>query len=218
MKSFLTSLLTLIAMLTAAALIVTFTGIAPGLPGLSDNLATAQTTAGIQPAANATPAAGAVTPTPAPTGNIIQTMQASGQFTQALIAISAAGLTQTLESGGPYTVFAPTDTAFSQVPPAQLQAVLADTAQLQQVLSYHVVSGEYTAEQLRGMKDVTSLQGSKIIISTNNGTLMVDSATVVQPDIFATNGVIQAINQVLPLPTPGASPTATPAAAPAATP
>ncbi|MFL5813225.1 MAG: fasciclin domain-containing protein, partial [Bdellovibrionia bacterium] len=149
MKSFLTSLLTLLAMLTAAALIVTFTGISPGIPGLSGGLATAQTTTGAQPAANATPAAGAVTPTPSPTGNIIQTMETSGQFTQALAAISAAGLTQTLESGGPYTVFAPTDAAFTQVPPAQLQAVIGSPAQLQQVLSYHVVSGEFTAEQLR---------------------------------------------------------------------
>lgn len=216
MKSFLTSLLTLLAMLTAAALIVTFTGITPGLPGFSDNLATAQTTAGAQPAASSTPAAGTVTPTPTPTptGNIIQTMQASGQFTQALVAISAAGLTQTLQSGGPYTVFAPTDAAFAQVPPAQLQAVLGNTAQLQQVLSYHVVSGEFTSEQLRGMNQVTTLQGSPLTITTNNGTLMVGNATVVQPDIFATNGVIQGINQVLLLPAPGATPTATPTMAP----
>ncbi|MFL5812587.1 MAG: fasciclin domain-containing protein, partial [Bdellovibrionia bacterium] len=60
-----------------------------------------------------------------------------------------------------------------------------------------------------GMNQVTSLQGSPITISTNNGTLMVGNATVVQPDIFATNGVVHAINQVLQLPGAGATPTPT---------
>jgi uncharacterized surface protein with fasciclin (FAS1) repeats len=218
MKSFFTSLLTLSAVGAAAGLVVTFTG----TPGFHENVAKAQTTSGAQPSASPsaspTAAAGAASPTPTPTGNIIQTMTANGQFTQALAAIQAAGLTQTLETGGPYTVFAPTDTAFAQVPPAQLQAVLSNQSQLQQVLSYHVVPGELSSAQLKGMTQVTSLQGAPITISTSNGALMVDNATVVQPDIYATNGVIQAINQVLQLPGAGATPAPTMTPAPAPTP
>jgi uncharacterized surface protein with fasciclin (FAS1) repeats len=206
MKSFVTSLLTLSAIATAATLTVKVSGLAPSF---HDSVAQAQTTTG-----GTQPAAGTVTPTPTPTGNIIQTMQASGQYTQALIAISAAGLTQTLQSGGPYTVFAPTDAAFAQVPQAQLQAVLSDTNQLKQVLSYHVAPGELSSAQLKNMSQVTSLQGAPIKITTNNGALMVDNATVVQPDVYATNGVIQGINQVLQLPAAGATPAPTPTATP----
>lgn len=198
MKSFMSSLLTLLALVTAALLFVTLTGITPGF---HDNIAKAQTTASAQPA---------VTPTPAPTGNIIQTMTASGQFTSALALIQDAGLTQTLESGGPYTVFAPTDAAVSKVDPAQFQVVLADPNQLKQVLTYHVVSGELNAAQLKGMTQVTTLEGAPLSISSSGGTLKVGNATVVQPDIYATNGVIHAIDQVLQLPAgAGATPAPT---------
>lgn len=204
MKSFLTSFLTLLTIVIAVAFVVTFTGITPGFHG---NLATAQTTTAAPPAA--------VTPTPSPTGNIIQTMTANGQFTQSLALIQAAGLTQTLESAGPYTVFAPTDTAISQVPAAQFQVVVSNPNQLKQVLSYHVVPGELTVAQLQGKSQVTTLEGAPLTVSSSGGVVHVGNAKIVQGDIFATNGVIHGIDQVLQLPAAGATPTPTPTKSPA---
>ena len=85
---------------------------------------------------------------PRPNGNIVQTAVAAGQFTTLASLLQKAGLVDTLATGGPFTVFAPTDAAFAKVPKATLDALAADPAKLKSVLLYHVVAGFGACDRL----------------------------------------------------------------------
>ncbi len=118
-------------------------------------------------------------------------------------AVNATNLTDTLDTGGPYTVFAPTDEAFQALGNETLGDLLNDTGTLGTILQYHVVEGNYTAEALLNMtqqQNMTMLQtlaGQNLTLKQVDGRLMVDNATVVQADLNASNGVIHAIDAVL---------------------
>lgn len=128
--------------------------------------------------------------------DIVETAQASGDFDTLVTALQAAGLVETLQGAGPFTVFAPTDAAFEKIPEADLEALLADKDKLTDVLTYHVVSGKVMAEDVAGMKTAATVQGDSLEIDTSNG-VMVDQAKVTQADIETSNGVIHAIDSVL---------------------
>jgi uncharacterized surface protein with fasciclin (FAS1) repeats len=109
-----------------------------------------------------------------------------------------AGLENTLNKGGPYTVFAPTNEAFDKLPQGMLGSLRNDKTKLSTILTYHVVNGEYRASGLKGMNSLTSLEtGALSVNSTEGGQIMVGNATVVEPDIIASNGVIHGIDRVL---------------------
>jgi uncharacterized surface protein with fasciclin (FAS1) repeats len=127
--------------------------------------------------------------------SIIGTASAAGQFSTLLTAVEAAGLTATLTTGGPFTVFAPTDAAFDALPAGTLDALLADTDALSQVLLYHVLNGEFTATQLEGLSSVETLQGQPLVVTL--GSVAVNGVTVQQGDIQADNGITHVIDQVL---------------------
>lgn len=129
--------------------------------------------------------------------NIIETARAAGQFDTLLTAIDAAGLTEALSGEGPFTVFAPTDAAFAEVPADQLEALLADTEALTAVLTYHVVSGKVGSAQVVELDSAETLQGSSVDIATDNGQVRVDGANVVKVDIEASNGIIHVIDAVI---------------------
>jgi uncharacterized surface protein with fasciclin (FAS1) repeats len=129
--------------------------------------------------------------------NIIETARDAGQFGTLLTAIEAAGLTDALSADGPFTVFAPTDDAFGAIPEDQLNALLADTDALTAVLTYHVVNGKLKAADLAELGSAETLQGSSVSISTYNGSVRIDGATVVTADIEASNGVIHVIDAVI---------------------
>lgn len=129
--------------------------------------------------------------------NIVQTAQAAGSFETLLAAAEAAGLVETLSGPGPLTVFAPTDEAFDKLPAGTVEGLLEDPDQLAEILTYHVVSGEVTAAQVVELDSATTVQGSDVSISVEGGNVMVNDATVVQPDIMASNGVIHVIDTVL---------------------
>ena len=135
--------------------------------------------------------------TSAPTLDIVQTAQASGNFNTLLTAVQAAGLTATLKGEGPFTVFAPTDAAFAAIPPATLNALLANQQQLTAVLTYHVVPGEVRAAQALTLSSAPTVNGKPLTLANTSGTLRVNNATVVQTDILTTNGVIHVIDAVL---------------------
>ena len=146
-------------------------------------------------AASPTPAP---TPTPAPAGDIVVVATDAGVFGTLLKAATAAGLVETLQSEGPFTVFAPTDEAFAALPEGTLEALLADPEALKKVLLYHVVEGKVTSDQIVGMTTATSVEGSPIAISVKDGTVYLnDSAKVVTADVMASNGVIHIIDAVL---------------------
>lgn len=129
-------------------------------------------------------------------GTIVDTARDAGTFTTLLTALDAAGLTETLNGDGPFTVFAPTDEAFAALPAGTLESLLADPAALQSVLTYHVVSGKAKAADVAGLDSVTTLQGGTLPVSTTDG-VKIGSATVVAADIEASNGVIHVIDTVL---------------------
>lgn len=128
--------------------------------------------------------------------NIIETASANSDFSTLVTAIKAAGLVETLSGTGPFTVFAPTDAAFSEIPESTLKTLLADKPKLTSVLSYHVVPGKIMAADIAGMKDAKTVEGSKLTINTKEG-VMIDKATVTTPDIECSNGVIHVIDTVL---------------------
>jgi len=104
-------------------------------------------------------------------------------------------LVSILTGKGPFTVFAPTDTAFAKIPKADLDAMLKNKAKLKSVLTYHVVSGKVLSTDLKD-GSVKTVQGSDVMVSTMGG-VKVNDAKVVTADIAASNGVIHAIDTVL---------------------
>ena len=120
----------------------------------------------------------------------------AGSFKTLVQAVQAAGLVETLSGEGPFTVFAPTDEAFAQIPQETLQAVLADKEKLTAILTYHVVPGKLMAADVVRSTQLQTVQGQSITVSTEGG-VRVDDANVVQTDIEADNGVIHVIDKVL---------------------
>jgi transforming growth factor-beta-induced protein len=129
--------------------------------------------------------------------NIVQTALAAGQFKTLASLLDKAGLVDTLSTGGPFTVFAPTDAAFAKVPKATLDALAADPAKLKSVLLYHVVSGRVTAADVVKLTSAKTLGGPSLAIKVVNGSVFVGGAKVATPDVMASNGVIHVIDSVL---------------------
>ena len=134
--------------------------------------------------------------------DIVATATEAGSFSTLLTAATAAGLVETLQGEGPFTVFAPTDEAFAALPEGTLDSLLADPEALKQVLLYHVVSGEVTADQVVGLTSADSVEGSPIAIAVRDGSVFLnDTAEVVTTDVMASNGVIHVIDSVILPPT-----------------
>jgi uncharacterized surface protein with fasciclin (FAS1) repeats len=133
----------------------------------------------------------------APTADIVQTAVAAGSFTTLAKAIAAAGLVETLEGEGPFTVFAPTDEAFAKLPAGALDALLADKTKLTKVLTYHVVPGKVGSSDIAALTSATTVNGKALAIASTGGQVTVGGARVTQADIAASNGVIHVIDSVL---------------------
>lgn len=119
-------------------------------------------------------------------------------FNTLVTAVQAAGLVDTLNGEGPFTVFAPTDEAFAALPEGVLDGLLADPEALAKVLTYHVVSGKVLAADVVGLDSATTVQGDDIAITVEDGTVVLNgSANVVTTDVMASNGVIHVIDAVI---------------------
>lgn len=127
---------------------------------------------------------------------IVDVAVQAGSFKTLVQAVQAAGLVETLSGEGPFTVFAPTDEAFAQIPQETLQAVLADKEKLTAILTYHVAPGKLMAADVVRSTQLQTVQGQSITVSTEGG-VRVDNANVIQTDIEADNGVIHVIDQVI---------------------
>lgn len=131
--------------------------------------------------------------------DIVSTAIAAGSFKTLVAAVQAAGLVETLQGPGPFTVFAPNDAAFAKVPKEALDALLADKAKLASVLTYHVVAAAVMAAdavKLDGEEAVT-VNGKSFKVAVKNGDVMVDNAKVIATDIPCSNGVIHVIDTVI---------------------
>lgn len=131
--------------------------------------------------------------------DIIDTAVAAGKFNTLAAAVTAAGLVDTLKGPGPFTVFAPTDEAFANLPAGTVEALLADIPKLTAILTYHVVSGKVMAADVVGLngKSATTVNGAEIAISTDGGVKLNGLANVITTDIECTNGVIHVIDAVI---------------------
>lgn len=128
--------------------------------------------------------------------DIVDIAVGAGSFNTLVTAVKAAGLVETLKSPGPFTVFAPTDEAFAKLPPGTIQTLVQNIPQLTRILTFHVVSGKLTKDDLAKLGTVTSIEGSPIRIDCSDG-FEVKNATVVSPDIEADNGIIHVIDNVI---------------------
>jgi len=132
-------------------------------------------------------------------GTIVDIAVADGRFETLVAAVTAAELVETLQSEGPFTVFAPTDDAFAALPEGTVEALLADIPTLTDILLYHVLSGEVYAEDVVGLdgSSVMTVQGQYADISLMDGKVMIDGAEIIITDIQASNGVIHVIDSVI---------------------
>jgi len=134
--------------------------------------------------------------------DIVDTAVQADGFNTLVQALKAADLVEALRGDGPFTVFAPTDDAFAALPGGQLESLLQpeNKSQLQAILKYHVVSGKAMASDVTGMDAAPTLEGRSVQFQVNDGTVTLmgqNTATVVQADIEASNGVIHVIDSVL---------------------
>lgn len=136
--------------------------------------------------------------------DIVDIAAGDGRFTTLVAALQAAGLVDTLKGPGPFTVFAPTDDAFAALPAGTVETLLLpeNQGQLTSILTYHVVPGAITSDQVIGQRlSVATVQGSDVTVDGTGGkfgpTVRVNDATVTQADIIASNGVIHVIDKVL---------------------
>lgn len=128
--------------------------------------------------------------------DIVDIAVGNGSFTTLVAAVQAAGLVEALKSPGPFTVFAPTDAAFANLPPGTVQTLVQNPPQLARILKYHVIAGKFTQTDLAQLNTIESLEGSSISIDCSNG-FEVKNSTVIIPDIEADNGIIHVIDRVI---------------------
>ncbi|KIC51489.1 fasciclin domain-containing protein [Tateyamaria sp. ANG-S1] len=136
--------------------------------------------------------------------DIVDVASGDPNFSTLVAAVAAADLVDTLKGPGPFTVFAPTNDAFAALPAGTLDSLLLpeNKDQLVNILTYHVVPGQITAGDVLGTRqNVTTVQGGTLdvngIVGKFGSGVTVNGANVIQLDIFASNGVIHAIDQVL---------------------
>lgn len=128
--------------------------------------------------------------------NIVETAINAGNFTKLVSAVQAASLVDTLSGEGPFTVFAPSDEAFSKLPEGTLDSLLQDVEKLKGILTYHVLTGKVMSSNLSGVSTATTVNGQEVTIDATNG-VRVNNSNVVTADIDCSNGVIHVIDTVL---------------------
>jgi uncharacterized surface protein with fasciclin (FAS1) repeats len=130
-------------------------------------------------------------------GTIVDVAVATDGFSTLVAALEAAGLVETLQGEGPFTVFAPTDEAFAALPEGLLEKLLLpeNSALLVKILTYHVVAGEVLAADVVA-GEVATVEGQNVTLDTANG-VTVNGANVTLADVLASNGVIHVIDAVI---------------------
>lgn len=147
-----------------------------------------------------TPSTVAVKPAALVKQDIVATAVAADDFNTLVAAVKAAGLVETLQGDGPFTVFAPTDAAFAALPAGTVEDLLKpeNKDKLVSVLTYHVVPGKVMSSDLAGKAlEADTAQGTTVEIDATGSGVSVDGAQVITADIEASNGVIHVIDAVI---------------------
>ena len=136
--------------------------------------------------------------------DIVDTAVNAGSFKTLAAALQVADLIGALKGDGPFTVFAPTDDAFAKLPAGTVESLLKpeNKQQLVGILTYHVVAGKVAAKQVVELKGAKTLNGQRVDIAVDGGTVSVDNAKVVKTDIECSNGIIHVIDSVILPPEP----------------
>ena len=125
----------------------------------------------------------------------------AGTFRMFVSAIQATELVDTLRSVGPFTVFAPDEVAFAKIPKDELDSFLTNTPQLKAILTYHIVAGKYTINEISKMKTLKTIQGQEVKIDAHKWHLHVNpkinDALITNYNLEADNGIIHVIDKVL---------------------
>ena len=129
--------------------------------------------------------------------NLLQTLKTADNFSMLVGALETTGLDQTLSSGEPYTLFAPEDDAFNDLPKEVLNKLMKDEQRLGNVLKYHVLAGTYKAADIGTISRATTLEGDDLEFRTEVGGLRVDEAVVTESDLAADNSIIHTIDKVI---------------------
>lgn len=134
-----------------------------------------------------------------PSKNIVENAAGSADHTTLVAAVTAAGLGETLNGAGPFTVFAPTNEAFNKLPAGTVDNLLKPEmkADLTSVLTYHVVPGALRAADLKDGQKLKTVQGKELTVTMKDGKVMIDGATVTIPDVISSNGVTHVIDAVV---------------------
>jgi uncharacterized surface protein with fasciclin (FAS1) repeats len=130
--------------------------------------------------------------------DIVAVASGAGIFNTLVAAVKAAGLVETLQGPGPFTVFAPTDEAFGKLPKGTVETLLKpeNKGKLAGILTYHVVAGKVMAADVKTMKAKT-VNGQSLTVTVSSGGVTVDNAKVIKTDVTASNGVIHVIDAVV---------------------
>lgn len=131
-------------------------------------------------------------------GDIVSVASSAGSFKTLVAAVKAAGLVETLQGKGPFTVFAPTDEAFAKLPAGTVEDLLKpeNKDKLVAILTYHVVPGKVMAADVKTMM-VKTVNGKELSIKVEDGKVTVNDANVIKTDVAASNGVIHIIDTVI---------------------
>jgi len=129
--------------------------------------------------------------------DLLETASNAGTFNTLLKAVEATELVETLKAPGPYTVFAPTDEAFAQLPEGTLESLLQNIPKLKRIVAYHVAFGDVRAEDLMQIEEAETMEGSIVAIESSDDGIKANDANVVKTDILTDNGVIHVIDAVL---------------------
>merc|ERR1719230_427506 len=129
--------------------------------------------------------------------DIVQVAERSTDLSTLVSALTAGKLVTTLEGAGPFTVFAPTNEAFNKIPKDKLAQLLGNQKLLDQLLEYHVLSGDFSMRDLMSAKVISTLEKESVVVRSMNGDIMVNNADVTTADVEATNGVVHVIDKVL---------------------
>jgi len=132
--------------------------------------------------------------------NIVETLAADGRFTTLVAALKATQLDSNLSGPGPFTLFAPTDTAFKKLPAGTMDSLLKDPKKyyLTKTLLYHIVNKELMATDIMRVGSISTVQGESLLINVAGGTISVNgNVKVISTDIVCSNGVIQVVDTVL---------------------
>jgi uncharacterized surface protein with fasciclin (FAS1) repeats len=134
-----------------------------------------------------------------PSLDIVSNAIGSNEHTTLVAAVKAGDLVETLKSTGPFTVFAPTNKAFSNLPEGTVETLLKpeNKSTLQTVLTYHVVAGIIKAEDLQNGQMLETVNGEKLKVSVKDGKVTINNSVVTIADVISSNGVTHVVDEVL---------------------